>query len=194
MGLGIRLIVQPPFYQDPLYLDALFASAEDYLDWDFDHLLFSYHGLPIRHLKKTDPTGVHCMQAVDCCSVTSSAHQTCYRHQVLHTTHSFAQRAGIPKDKYSFAFQSRLGGDTWMQPYTAEEITRLSQSGVKKLLVITPAFVTDCLETLEEIGICGKQAFEAAGGDEFCLVPCLNAHPQWIVALKTWITSVEWEM
>jgi ferrochelatase len=186
---GVELKVQPPFYHDPRYMEALLASAKDYLDWDFDHLLFSYHGLPVRHLKKTDPTRAHCMQVEDCCAVASPAHQTCYRHQVLHTSHTFAEWACIPKEKYSVAFQSRLGRDTWMQPYTAQELERLAQSGVKKLLVITPAFVTDCLETLEEIGIRGKEAFLAAGGEAFRLIPCMNTHPQWIAALKTWITA-----
>ncbi|MBN2501853.1 MAG: ferrochelatase [Anaerolineales bacterium] len=193
LGPDIRLIVQPPFYEEPLYMDALFASAADYLDWDFDHLLFSYHGLPVRHLKKSDPTGAHCMQTADCCSVASPARQTCYRHQVLYTTHTLTERAGVPPEKYSFAFQSRLGRDTWMQPFTAEEFIRLAQSGVKKLLVITPAFVTDCLETLEEIGIRGKADFLAAGGKEFRLIPCMNTHPQWIIALKTWIMAHEEE-
>lgn len=185
--LDLELHQFPPFYQNTQYLQALAYSARPYLENDFDHLLFSYHGVPERHLKKTDPTGAFCLRSPDCCSTTSPAHATCYRHQALTTTRLFIERTGIPPEKTSLAFQSRLGADAWLQPYTVAELRRLAEAGVNKLLVICPAFVADCLETLEEIGLRGKEEFLGAGGGEFELVPCLNDHPAWIDTLQAWI-------
>jgi ferrochelatase len=92
--------------------------------------------------------------------------------------------AGVPAEKYSVAFQSRLGREPWLQPYTDVELARLAQSGVKKLLVICPAFVSDCLETLEEIAMRGGEIFHEAGGKDFALIPCMNEHPRWIGSLE----------
>ena len=186
---GMPLRVLPPFYDNPLYLDALIASAEPYLAQGYDHLLFSYHGLPERHLRKTDPTGTHCLRVAGCCTLPSPAHTTCYRHQVLTTTEWFVRRVGVPADKYSVAFQSRLGRDTWLQPTTAGELVRLAQAGVQRLLVLCPAFVADCLETLEEIGQVGRETFLAAGGQSFTLIPALNDQPHWVTALKQLIEA-----
>ncbi len=181
-----ELDVLPPFYDKPEYIAALTHSASFWLEGDFDHLLFSYHGLPERHLRKTDPTGSHCLQTPDCCSTPSPAHATCYRHQCYRTTQLFAEKFGLPENRYSVAFQSRLGRDPWLQPYTDAEITRLARSGVKRLRVICPAFVSDCLETLEEIGIRGKETFLAAGGEDFRLVPCMNDNLEWIKTIVKW--------
>jgi ferrochelatase len=178
----VSLRMFPPFFDHPQYIEALVASAADSLQWDYDHLLFSYHGLPERHLRKTDPTGRHCLAAADCCASPSPAHATCYRHQTYRTTEMFVQLAEIGGDRYSIAYQSRLGRG-WLQPFTDVEIVRLARQGIRRLLVICPAFVTDCLETLEEIGIRGRDAFVAAGGEELRLVPCLNDHPEWIETL-----------
>jgi ferrochelatase len=183
---GLRLVVKQPFYQDTDYIDALVASAESHLSAGYDHVLFSYHGLPERHLRKSDPTRSHCLASPDCCQVPSEAHKTCYRHQVYATTETFATRAGIPKEKYSVAFQSRLGRDPWLQPYTDETLKRLAASGVRRLVVLCPSFVADCLETLEEIGQEGKEEFLSHGGGEYVLVPCLNDHPRWIEVLARW--------
>lgn len=180
--LGLRIV--PPYFEDPDYLAALVASAQPYLEQGFDHLLFSFHGIPERHLRKSDPTGRHCLAVQDCCATASPAHATCYRAQCFRTVEGFARRAGLPAAKYSVAFQSRLGRDPWLTPYTDREIERLARAGVKKLLVICPAFVSDCLETLEEIGLRGRDAFRAAGGGELRLIPCLNEHPLWLSALE----------
>ena len=180
---GLPLAVLPPFYADARYIVALAASAQPYLDQGHDHLLFSYHGLPERHLRKTDPTGEHCLRRADCCATPSPAHATCYRHQVLRTTELVVQALGVPADRYSVSFQSRLGRDQWLQPATAGELERLAQAGVRRLLVICPAFVVDCLETLEEIGVAGRETFLAAGGESFTLIPALNDQPQWVAAL-----------
>ena len=181
---GMRITVQPPFYRDPDFISALVASAEGYLKQGYDHLLFSYHGLPERHLKKSDPTGTHCLMSENCCEVASPAHATCYRAQCYQTTKAFVEKAGVPREKYSVSFQSRLGKDPWLKPYTDFEFERLAKEGVKKLLVICPAFVSDCLETIEEIGIRGRDTFLEAGGKEIERIPCMNEHPLWVEALE----------
>ena len=179
----MKVSVQPPYYNSPDYVEALVASAADLLKKDYDHLLFSYHGIPERHVRKSDPTGSHCLQAENCCEVASPAHATCYRAQCFATTAAFVKLAGVPKEKYSVSFQSRLGKDPWLKPYTDYELLRLAQEGKKKMMVICPAFVADCLETIEEIGMRGCADFMAASGKEFTRIPCMNEHPRWIEAL-----------
>jgi ferrochelatase len=186
MGSRHRVSVLPPFYRDPLYIRAMAANARPFLDGPYDHVLFSYHGIPERHVRKTDPTGAHCLTAPDCCRTPSPAHETCYRAQTVMTTEAFAAEAGLQKGKYSISYQSRLGRDPWLKPYTDLEFVRLAEEGVRKLVVLSPAFVSDCLETLEELGMRGKDDFLKAGGEEFRLVPCLNEHPAWIDALAAW--------
>jgi ferrochelatase len=183
----ISLTVVPPYYGAPPYISALTASAEEYLTRGYDHLLFSFHGVPERHLRKSDPTGCHCLMKKDCCSTPSRAHLTCYRAQCYQTVKAFVQKTGI--SRYSVAFQSRLGRDPWLQPYTDRELVRLAKCGVKKLLVICPSFVADCLETLEEIGMRGKETFLQAGGNEFTTIPCLNEHPRWLDALEGMVNA-----
>jgi protoporphyrin/coproporphyrin ferrochelatase len=180
----MRVQVQPPCYAEPEYIAALVGSAQEHLQRGYDHLLFSFHGLPERHLRKSDPTGRHCLAAENCCTTASPAHDTCYRAQCFKTVAAFVKQAGVPEGKYSIAFQSRLGRDPWLKPYTDFELPRLAQQGVRKLLVMCPAFVSDCLETIEEIGIRGRETFLGAGGKEFVLIPCLNEHPLWIAALE----------
>jgi ferrochelatase len=179
----MEISVQPPFYGDPDYVEALVASAADFLSRDYDHLLFSYHGIPERHLHKSDTTGSHCLRVENCCEVASPAHATCYRAQCFATTREFVKRAGVPEGKYSVSFQSRLGKDPWLKPYTDYELVRLAQEGKKKMMVICPAFVSDCLETIEEIGMRGCEDFMAASGKEYTRIPCMNEHPRWIETL-----------
>jgi ferrochelatase len=135
-------------------------------------------------LRKSDPTGRHCLQSQNCCETPSIAHDTCYRAQCFATVRAFVEQANIPSPKFSVSFQSRLGRDPWLKPYTDHEIQRLPQSGVKRLLVMCPAFVADCLETLEEIAMRGRESFIEAGGETFTLIPCLNEHPRWLDALE----------
>jgi len=180
------LSVQQPFFDQPRYIEALVASAQPHLEGGFDHLLFSYHGLPERHLKKTDPTRAHCLRSPNCCTSPSLAFATCYRAQCMRTTQAFVERAGIDENRYSVSFQSRLGRDAWLMPATGTELSRLAGEGVRRLRVICPAFVADCLETLEEIGIRGRETFVAAGGKDFQLVPCLNENSRWIRLLTDW--------
>lgn len=180
----MRLRVVEPYFDAPEYIAALVASAQNHLQRGYDHLLFSFHGLPERHLRKADPTGQHCLATPSCCDTPSPAHRTCYRAQCFATVRAFLAAAGVPAGKSSVSFQSRLGRDPWLQPYTDRELARLAESGVQRLLVICPAFVSDCLETLEEISMRGRETFLHAGGQEFAQIPCLNEHPRWVEALE----------
>jgi len=180
----MQIMVQPPYYDQPDYIAALVASAADYLKKGYDHLLFSFHGIPERHIKKSDPTGGHCLATPNCCETPSPAHAQCYRAQCYRTAALFIAQAGVPAGKWSVSFQSRLGKDPWLKPYTDYELPRLATEGKKRMLVICPAFVSDCLETIEEIGIRGCEQFMAGNGQEFTRIPCMNEHPAWITALE----------
>lgn len=183
-NLAIELKIVPPFYADPSYIDALVKSSATELQHDFDHLLLSFHGLPESHLKKLDPTGSHCLSDKSCCATASQAVlDTCYRAQCMRSAQLFADAAGLRPEQWSVAFQSRLGRNKWIEPYTDATLTELAQRGVKKLLVMSPSFVADCIETLEELGIEGREDFIAAGGEELVLIPCLNAEAYWAQAL-----------
>ena len=181
---NMRIVVQPPYGDAPDYIAALVDSAANHLEAGFDHLLFSFHGIPESHLHQSDPTGGHCLAAPNCCETASPAHATCYRAQCFKTMAAFVAQAGIPANQCSVSFQSRLGRDPWLKPYTDFELMELPRRRLKKLLVICPSFVSDCLETLEEIGIRGRRTFLAAGGKEFAQIPCLNEHPLWLAALE----------
>ncbi len=172
-----------PFYQHPAYIHALAESMRPYVQKEFDHLLFSFHGIPERHLKISDPTHKHCLQSPNCCSGESVSHATCYRHQCLQTMKKVTEELGLPQTKFSFSFQSRLLKDPWLKPYTDFRLQEMPAEGIKKLLVVCPAFVSDCLETLEEIEIRGKESFMASGGKEYEMIPCLNTHPSWVKTL-----------
>jgi protoporphyrin/coproporphyrin ferrochelatase len=181
----MKLTTVQPFYNEPDYIEALYQNSKPYLDRGYDYLLFSFHSIPERHLRKGDPSKAHCTKVPDCCRTCSPVHAVCYRAQTVATTDAFVRRAGIPDGKWSISFQSRLAGEPWVQPYTDLEIERLAKSGVKKLMVISPAFVSDCLETIEEIGMGGKENFLEHGGKEYELIPCLNEHPLWIEFLES---------
>jgi ferrochelatase len=183
---GLRFI--KPFYNDPDYLMALSALIRPYLATGYDHILFSYHGVPARHIRKTDPTRSHCLQSPDCCDTASEAHGTCYRHQCRVTTKEIVRLLAIPEGKYSNAFQSRLGKG-WLEPFTDVRLEEMPKEGIRKLLILCPAFVSDCLETLEEIAIRGKESFLGAGGESYTMIPCLDTHPLWVKTLAGWIRN-----
>jgi protoporphyrin/coproporphyrin ferrochelatase len=188
-----KLTFVKPFYNKEDYLNALAASMAPYLQQEYDQVLFSYHGVPERHIKKSDVTGCHCLQSSTCCDTPSPAHEFCYRHQCWFTTKEMVKRLNIPADKWGFSFQSRLGRDPWLQPFTVERLAELPNEGIKKLLVVCPAFVSDCLETLEEIAVEGKEVFMHAGGEAFTMIPCMNGHPLWIEAMARLVNG-EWSM
>ncbi len=179
-GYGFKIKMIAPFYKNENYLHALAKSIKPYLEQDYDKILFSYHGVPERHIKKGDITGCHCLQKENCCTVQSSAHDFCYRHQCYETTKLVAERLQIPKEKLEQSFQSRLGRDPWLTPYTAARLEELPSEGIKNLLIVCPAFVSDCLETLEEIAEEGKESFLHAGGKSFTVIPCLNVQEEWV--------------
>lgn len=186
-GYSFKLTTIKPYYDNGDYIHALCESIKPFLQSDWDHILFSYHGVPERHIYKGDITKQHCLKVPNCCDVPSPAHQYCYRHQCWTTTKLVTQRLTIPAEKFTFSFQSRLGRDPWLQPYTAQKLEELPKQGVKKLLVVCPAFVSDCLETLEEIAEQGKESFLHNGGERFEMIPCLNVHPLWVAALAKWV-------
>ncbi len=179
-GYRFQLRVVPPYYKHPKYIQALTESIRPFLEKPFDHLLFSYHGVPERHIKKGDPTKSHCLINANCCSVDSSVHEVCYRHQVITTTNLVAEALGLTANQFSYSFQSRLGADQWLRPYTALQLSEFPKKGIKNLLVVCPAFVSDCLETLEEIQVEGKEIFEHNGGEHYQVIPCLNDRIDWI--------------
>ncbi len=183
----LKLKVIDPFYRDKNYIKLLSKKIKETISKiDYDHILFSYHGIPVSHLKISDPTNSHCYKVKNCCSISSDAHKTCYKHQVLETTELVVKELNIKKEKYSNAFQSRLPNEAWLKPYTDDELERLAKSGVKNLVIVTPAFVTDCLETLEEIAMEGKEEFLEAGGENYHYVPCLNDDDDWAKLLAKW--------
>lgn len=184
----MRMTTMPAFYRSPDYIKVLGDSIAEGLEgFAYDHVLFSYHGIPERHIRKSDPTKFHCKIDGSCCSINSVAHHTCYRHQCYDTTELVKAYLGLPDDKVSSSFQSRLAGDPWLKPYTDYEFERLAKEGKTKLAVITPAFVSDCLETLEEIAMEGEEEFKEAGGEEFKHIPCLNDRDQWVALMAKWI-------
>lgn len=187
---GFELEVIKPFYKHPAYIQALANSIRPFLMQEYDHILFSYHGVPERHITKLDATQEHCLKRANCCDTSSTAHQVCYRHQISETTKLTAQALQLPEGKYSFAFQSRLGSDKWLQPYTATQLKEFPSQSIKKLLVISPAFVSDCLETLEEIQVEGKETFLHAGGQYYETVPCLNTNSDWIDSIHQLIREL----
>lgn len=185
----IKTSLIPAFYNDPLYLKAMINNIKFHLkDIEYDYMLFSYHGLPESHLRISDPTNFHC-QGNSCCDKGSVAHNTCYRHQVFETTKSIVKALGLKEGTYSNAFQSRLANEPWLKPYTDSELARLAKEGFKKMVVITPAFVTDCLETLEEIAMEAKEEFVDAGGETFNYIPCLNDNDEWAEVITKWSTQ-----
>jgi ferrochelatase len=182
-----KIKVIEPFYDDPKYIELLSLKIKDTIkDIEYDHILFSYHGIPVSHLKISDPTNTHCYKAKNCCSVDSKAHKTCYKHQVTITTELVAKYLGLEREKYSISFQSRLANEPWLKPYTDSELERLANEGKKNMVVVTPAFVTDCLETLEEIVMEAKEEFLEAGGENYYYVPCLNDDDNWAKLISKW--------
>ncbi|MCV6630341.1 MAG: ferrochelatase [Flavobacteriaceae bacterium] len=178
----------PAFYNKKEYIEVLARSIQESLEKEKpDYLLFSYHGVPERHIRKSDVTKSHCKIDGKCCITNSPAHAYCYRHQCLETTRLVAKKLALKEGTYSSSFQSRLGRDPWLQPYTDQTINNFAENGIKNLAVVTPAFVSDCLETLEEIGMEAKEEFLEHGGEKFTTIACLNDREDWVHALVKWM-------
>ena len=187
---NVKLFSQPAFYNKPDYIKVLSNVIKTHLDKiKPDHVLFSYHGVPERHIKKSDPTKSHCKIDGTCCNTPSPAHEFCYRHQCYETTKQVAAALQLENGSYSTSFQSRLGKDPWLQPYTDETIDNFAKDGISNLAVVTPAFVSDCLETLEEIGMEAKHSFIENGGKTFNAIPCLNDNDLWAQTVGNWINN-----
>jgi len=185
---NMNLTFLPPFYDNPGFIGNISSTIDKELDgFDYDCLLFSYHSLPLRHLRKTDKTGKHrnikFRDDKYCCKPGSEESRYCYRTQCMETTKFIVEKLEIPEEKYITTFQSRLGVDKWITPFTADKIKELAHKGVKKLVIVAPSFVADCVETLEELGIEAEEDFIENGGEELKLVPCLNDNEEWIKTL-----------
>jgi ferrochelatase len=164
------LRIVPPYYDHPAYLDAVTAVIRDdlaRLSWQPEHYLLSFHGIPIRYAQSGDPYATH----------------------VKRTTAGLIRRLGWPREKWTQTFQSLFGREEWLKPYTEPTLVRLAKRGVRRVLVATPGFTSDCLETIDEIGREAREAFRHAGGQELRQCPCLNDHPAWIEAMKTLVTE-----
>ena len=187
---NLKIESVPAFYNKPDYIEVLSNSIKKHLEGkNHEHLLFSYHGVPERHIRKSDITKSHCKIDKSCCVTPSKAHEFCYKHQCLEVTRLVAEKLQFKEGTYSTSFQSRLGFDPWLLPYTDRTIERLGKQGIKNMAIVTPAFVSDCLETLEEIAMEGQEIFHEMGGKDFTTVPCLNDDKEFVDLLSKWINN-----
>ena len=170
------------FPTDSGFIGPLTESIRPHLN-DDSHLLFSYHGLPISHVKRADSSGKHCQKVNDCCSISVAGNTTCYAHHCMLTTLSVVHQLGIGNDKWSISYQSRLGPAKWLQPSTMNTVENLAKNGQTKIVIVSPAFLADGLETLEELDIEIREHFIDHGGHELTVINCLNDDPAWIDGL-----------
>ena len=187
---NLKIESLPAFYNKADYIEVLSNSIQESLKGKtFEHLLFSYHGVPERHIRKRDITKSHCKIDGSCCETDSKAHEFCYRHQCYEVTRLVSEKLQLKEGSFSTSFQSRLGFDPWLLPYTDRTIERLGKEGVKNMAIATPAFVSDCLETLEEIAMEGQEIFHEMGGKQFTTVPCLNDDKAFVNLLAKWVNA-----
>lgn len=182
----------PSFYNHPDYIRVLSNSIQDDLKGKkWEHIIFSYHGVPERHIRKSDITKSHCKMDGICCFKESSAHKYCYKHQCENTTLEVAKYLELKKGSYSTTFQSRVSIlGTWLKPYTDKTVSSFAKKGFKEIAIVTPAFISDCLETLEEIGMEAAEDFVEKGGKKLHVIPCINDREDWVKVLSRWID--EW--
>ncbi len=178
-----QITILSQFHSHPGFVRAWAKVAEAYLKEEPDHVLFSFHGLPEKHILNADQSGAQCLRSQECCQNLHSENHNCYRAQCFQTARNIAKAIGIGEKDYSVSFQSRLGKAKWIEPYTSEIVEKLGSAGVQNLLVFCPSFVADCLETVEEIGGEEKERFLLSGGRKLTLVPSLNAEGIWVDAL-----------
>ena len=181
-----NLRIVPPFYDHPAFIRSVaYKVKQSIKEMQPDLLVMSYHGLPERHCSKSDTSGEHCFKVDNCCHKIVLANKYCYRAQCQQTSVALAKECGLAPEQWQMTFQSRLGRTPWIQPYTDVELENLAAKGIKKILVVCPSFVADCLETLEEIRIRAKEDFLKAGGEDLRLVPCVNADDHWVDNIQT---------
>ncbi len=176
------------FYDFEPMIDIFAENARQFDIASYDHILFSFHGLPQRQLRKADSCN-HCLKSADCCATVSEKNQFCYSAQCHATAKAIAAKLNLDPSRYTTCYQSRLGSDPWVQPYTIKVLEELAKKGAKRLLVFSPAFVADCLETIVEISTEYQEEFHEMGGDKVDLVPSLNSNPKWIAAIKAMVTA-----
>ena len=181
LNLEAKIQFVPPYYEHPAFVSAFASRLRQMMERERpDHVLMSFHGLPVRHVQHTDRSGgKHCMRSPDCCAKITDVNRDCYRAQSFATARALAKAVGLRDDQYTVSFQSRLGRAEWIPPYTDHKYKELADRGVRKLVVVCPSFAADCLETLEEIAIRGAEEFRGYGGDRCAQVPCLNSDPEW---------------
>lgn len=173
-----------PYFDHPAFIEAWRQVAAPLLEEAKpDKVVFSYHGVPVRHVTKSDEVGDHCQKKPDCCATLCFANRNCYGAHCRATSHALVEALGIPNDAWEQTYQSRLGRDPWLGPPTDDRLEALPEEGAKNIAVFCPAFTADCLETIEEIGMEGREEFLHAGGETFTLIPCLNEHPAWMDAV-----------
>ena len=188
VGCADKLLFLSPFYADPNFINACAERVTEHFNGDTrGHVLFSFHGVPVRHVKKLDQSQRHCTIKPNCCEEISVVNQNCYRAQCIFTAEAIRRQLGLSESSCTTSFQSRFGRTEWVGPATDEVLRNLARRGVRKVAVFCPSFVADCLETLEEIAIRGSETFLAAGGDELRLIPSLNSHPVWVKTVSSWI-------
>jgi ferrochelatase len=187
----LKLSFVEPFYDNPLYIEALSESIKPYLK-DIDKLVFSYHGIPMRHIKKSDISGSHCIGENSCCNIDNVSSRNCYRSNTFTTSKLTAQYLKLKSSEWMMTFQSRVSiiSPNWLKPYTDIELDNLPPKGVKRVGVVCPSFVADCLETLEEIDMRARETFEEAGGETFKYIPCLNDDKKFISVLEHLILDI----
>ena len=184
----------PSFYKHPDYIRVLSNSIQEELKGKkWEHIIFSYHGVPNRHIRKSDVTKSHCKMDKVCCFKESPAHNYCYKHQCENTTLEVARYLELKDGSYSTTFQSRVSIlGNWLKPYTDKAVSSFAEKGYKEIAIVTPALISDCLETLEEIGMEAAEDFEEKGGKKLHVIPCINDREDWVKVLSRWID--EWAL
>lgn len=184
-----EIVMVNNFYNHPKLIEGFVKNAKAWIEkQDYQHYVFSYHGIPARQIRKGDYTSSTCKLA-ECCASIRPENQFCYRAQCFETTRLLVKELGLKEGTYTTCFQSRLGKEVWIQPYTEDLVKELPKKGITKVLAFSPAFVADCLETTLEVGDEYKELFEENGGEEWDLVDSLNNSPEWIELLKDLVLS-----
>ena len=169
-----ELIFTKPFFDNEEYINAMVNSIRPYVEnKSYDKIIFSYHGIPKRQAKKTDETGEHCFSTSNCCEVENDGSKDCYRSHTRIASDLTAKKLGLEDDQWEIAYQSRIGPG-WLTPFTDKRLAKLPEEGKDNIAILCPSFISDCLETLEEIDIRGRETFLKAGGKKMTYIPCLN--------------------
>ena len=169
-----ELIFTKPFFDNEEYINAMVNSIRPYVEnKSYDKIIFSYHGIPKRQAKKTDETGEHCFSTSNCCEIENDGSKDCYRSHTRIASDLTAKKLGLEDDQWEIAYQSRIGPG-WLTPFTDKRLAKLPEEGKDNIAILCPSFISDCLETLEEIDIRGRETFLKAGGKNMTYIPCLN--------------------